>query len=395
MPSLALDIMEPGVGLIVDGLAASDAFAASASDIGDFNGDGFDDIAVGSPGAGNDAGIVYILFGRDSATPISFDLAALDATEGVKIAGAAPGDQVSHAVAAAGDLNSDGFEDLVIGAPTADGGAGRAYVVFGSAAPAGDVALASLDGTDGFEIKGDAESTNFGYSVTSAGDFDGDGLADLAIGASGTSRGVFGREDGVFLLFGGSFSSAPLLDLAQLDATQGVKFTGNEGFARDGIGFALDGGVDIDGDGFDDLLIGQRGEEIFDNFSYSSYNYGYSYIVYGTGDLGNKEIALHGNSQVRNERFGINQGTKGGFGHAVEFLGDINGDGFEEFALGAPTYSEVRAEDTGTGISIAANYTSECISCSITGQNVVKARSNQSLYGCVEIASGFAGIPVR
>src|SRR4030095_13402230 len=91
----------------------------------------------------------------------------------------------NHMVSSAGDLNGDGFDDLIVGAPYGAGGKGESYVVFGkgnwSGTPA--VALSALDGTDGFAVTAGASHDGAGWSVSSAGDVNGDGFDDVIVGA--------------------------------------------------------------------------------------------------------------------------------------------------------------------------------------------------------------------
>jgi hypothetical protein len=132
-------------GFVITGDAAGDQAGFSVAAAGDVNGDGFDDVIVGAPfgdNGGIDAGEAYIVFGKVSGfgTTVGgrqvIDLANLSFPDGFIIQGDAAGDQLGRSVAAAGDVNNDGFDDLIVGAPLGDDGgsnAGEAYVIFGSA----------------------------------------------------------------------------------------------------------------------------------------------------------------------------------------------------------------------------------------------------------------------
>ena len=174
------------------------------SSAGDVNGDGIDDVIVGASGSGSgDAGAAYVVFGRDVAADGGFatpvDLAAIAAgSGGFKIQGENVGDCAGWSVSSAGDVNGDGIDDIIVGAYFNDSGggdAGAAYVVFGrdvdmvggfsSPLSLADVAA----GSGGFKIQGENASDYAGISVSSAGDVDGDGFADIIVGAPFSASG--------------------------------------------------------------------------------------------------------------------------------------------------------------------------------------------------------------
>ena len=115
------------------------------------------------------------------------NLSSLNGRNGFMLSGAAASDHSGWSVASAGDVNGDGFADVIVGAPNADPhglDSGASYVVFGNASGlASNIDLSSLDGTTGFKLSGGVASDNSGFSVASAGDVNGDGLADLIVGA--------------------------------------------------------------------------------------------------------------------------------------------------------------------------------------------------------------------
>ncbi len=191
------------------------------------NGDGFADLLIGANGAnegGNDLGAGYVVFGKAGGFGASVALSGLDGANGFKLSGVADNDGAGFSVSAAGDVNSDRFADLLIGAISANEGGnnrGAGYVVFGKAGGFGaSVALAALDGSNGFKLTGVADSDYAGVSVSAAGDVNGDGFADLLIGANGANEGgdnrgagyvVFGKAD-VAVKFSAGGKTAAFLD---------------------------------------------------------------------------------------------------------------------------------------------------------------------------------------
>lgn len=190
----------PGTGgFKISGESANDFAGSGVSSAGDFNGDGFDDFVVGAPYALNipstlftlgNTGSAYVVFGTDAGFPTSLDLTALDGTDGFELVGGYYSDRAGASVAGIGDINGDGFDDLIVGSPGHGGAldspqAGAAYVVFGTNsgfAAEGELELITA-GTGGFRILGQAGSNQLGDSVAGLGDVNGDGLDDILVSA--------------------------------------------------------------------------------------------------------------------------------------------------------------------------------------------------------------------
>ena len=142
--ALNLSRLDGTNGFRLDGIDAFDHSGTSVAGTGDVNGDGIDDLIIGAYGADPD-GESYVVFGTDTGFGASLDLSALDGLNGFRLDGS------GGPVAGAGDVNGDGFDDLIVGAPGAANGAGVTYVVFGTdAGVAATLDLSALDGSNGF-----------------------------------------------------------------------------------------------------------------------------------------------------------------------------------------------------------------------------------------------------
>ena len=315
-----LEAAEPGFGI-----------GASVSVAGDMNGDGIDDLIIGGRGGYERTGHSYVVFGSSSAFPAAISLGDLDGIDGFRIDGETIGDFSGFPVSAAGDVNGDGFDDVIVAAR--HGGSailqGESYVVFGNGAAFPSVfSLADVNGANGFRIGGTEGGPRSGFSVSAAGDVNGDGFDDVIVGApSGNELGLHNAGTS-YVLFGAADGFPAAVPLSYLDGENGFRLDGF--FAFGGSGTAVSAAGDVNGDGVDDLIIGVPG---------SDYNGellpGEAHVVFGSTSGFPASLSqgdLDGTNGFR--MIGIDRDDYAGA--SVSSAGDVNGDGFDDLIVGAP-----------------------------------------------------------
>jgi hypothetical protein len=273
---------------------------------GDINGDGISDILVGAPyydGPLVDCGAVFVAFGSNSGLP----------TLSVPITGNQAGSRFGASVAGVGDLNADGFGDVVIGAPAWDEGEideGAVFVYFGSSSGLQPNAL-------GLQIN--QASAAFGASVAYAGDVNRDGFPDILVGAPLFSNQE-ANEGAVFLFKGGVGGVSPLTPYGVMEAN----------IVGAHLGTAVSGANDINSDGFMDVVAGAPSTAVG-----GSLEAGAVHVWLGT--------ALGAGGMPSWSSMGSQPG--GRLGTSVAGIGDANGDGHADIAVGAPHYSSGQASE--------------------------------------------------
>ncbi|MCB1492280.1 MAG: FG-GAP repeat protein, partial [Rhodobiaceae bacterium] len=322
-------------GFALGGIDISDWSGRAVSSAGDVNGDGYGDVIVGAyhadPGGDDSAGESYVVFGKASGWSSSLDLSTLNGSNGFVLEGINAGDISGLSVSSAGDVNGDGYDDVIIGAPSADPGgdasAGESYVVFGKASGwLSSLDLSTLDGANGFVLDGIDAGDQSGHSVSSAGDVNGDGYDDVIVGAYAADPGGRSAAGESYVVFGKASGWAAHFDLAALNGANGFVMQGID--ASDESGVSVSSAGDINGDDYDDVIIGAYladpgGKDIA----------GESYVVFGkaSGWSSSLELStLNGADGFMLE--GIDRDDKSGF--SVSSAGDVDGDGFDDVIIG-------------------------------------------------------------
>jgi len=341
-PVFELSALDGTNGFALNGIAEHDVawVGVNVSGAGDINGDGFGDIMIGAPWASpyalnyayDKAGQSYVVFGAANGFPAEIDLAALDGTNGFTVNGFGDHAMSGWAVSGAGDLNADGFDDIIIGAIYANSGeypgAGKAYVVFGTDQGFPTVfELSAINGTNGIAFVGAEPNDGAGYSVSDAGDVNGDGIDDIVIGAPywGTNPDVASTRS--YVVFGHAGNFPAQYDLSSLDGTSGFVVLG-PGTGASGAG--VSGVGDINGDGVDDIIIGDYSADLDGKL-----DVGQSYVVFGSAT--GFPALLQLSTLDGTNGFVLNGTSEYSWaGYSVSGAGDVNGDGVDDLIVGAP-----------------------------------------------------------
>ncbi len=330
---------------VVFGWTESAQFGTSVATAGDVNGDGYDDVIVGAPGydalgnPANDNGKVFAYYG--SPTGIS-------TTEDWSVTGGL-GSRLGNSVFTAGDVNGDGYADVIVGAPNR---------LDGSFQPVGEADV-YLGGPSGLATSpvwtrvGVVSEGRYGFAVATAGDVDGDGFADIVVGVP-MQNGYQGRIEVYFGSSGGP-SVDPCVRVS--------------GVTDSGFGAAVCTAGDLDGDGYSEIIVGEYLGD-FTNPSYPGNGAVWRYT--GGARLPSEApgwIASDGTADTDN-------------GHAASTAGDVNGDGYSDVIVGAPNYSNFMS---GHGRARAYLGTAYGLS---TNASWSKSESGTSSYGAAVSLAG-------
>ena len=317
-----VDLAGPWSGFRIDGLDPEDRLGGRVSGAGDVNADGLSDViisVIGDDTLGNLAGAAYIVYGKTDENPVD---PSVSGAGHVAIFGLNAEDSLSFEVSGAGDVNGDGFGDVIVGAPGFDvdgtSTAGAAYVIFGS-----DELGDSVDLTDpdwGFRVLGNEESGRLGQAVSGAGDVDGDGLDDLIVGSRESVTGD-NREGRAYVVHG----KAGFGDV-RTDQFSGLGFVVNGNQSISNFARSVAGAGDVNADGRADLIIGDSGWDDGADFAV-----GRAYVIFGKLSTATVNVATLGSAGFTIT--GQNEGDF--FGASVRPAGDFNRDGLADVLVGS------------------------------------------------------------
>ncbi len=304
---------------------ANAEFANSVSTAGDVNGDGYADMIVGAwryNGGQPEEGCAYVYYGSSSGPSANPDWITQGNQDSARL---------GFSVNTAGDVNGDGYADIIVGADYYDNDQvdeGRAYVYYGSSSGPGS--------TPNWAAEGDQAGSSFGISVSTAGDVDGDGYSDVIVGAHGYDNGQ--TDEGAAFVYHGSADG--------LSATVG--WTAESDQAEAWLGFSVGTAGDINGDGYADVIVGAR------NYDNGETDEGAAFVYYGsvTGPGLAPDWATEANQ------------VGAYMGYSVGAAGDVNGDGYADVVVGAPLYNNDQDDDgavflyygSATGLSLAPGW---------------------------------------
>lgn len=322
------------------GEADGDTLGSATVCAGDVNGDGFDDMLITAPGH-TPAGYAYLIYGG-SSLPAALSLTTLTAAQGMRIPGLISGTEFGWA-AAAGDVNADGFADIVVTAPSAHSSSsntGQGFVIFGSTTLPASFDLGTLNGSNGFSVSATDSNPEPNGDSVAIGDLDGDGFDEVAIGSRQAFPGGLNDTGTVYVVLGHAGAFPGEIQLGVLDGGDGFAIEGSH--AGSYVGTSLSFVANFRGDGRKAIVIGAPATA-------SGTITGSGYVVFGKSTF-----PAHFSLGTLDGTNGVvfSSPTLGDYtGASVAGVADLNGDGRGDIVLGAP-YADFGATDAGGGFVV-------------------------------------------
>lgn len=316
---------------------------------GDIDADGYDDFMFSAIGSAFSYGVTFVVFGRNVVSPVNafydLDIGSFNTGSiGFRILGATAGDQSGTGLSAAGDVNNDGVDDILIGAAGATYAdrnvCGVVYVVFGQRRVNGasafttDVLLQSMSFSTGYRMYGAYSGDQTGRAISGAGDLNGDGIDDILIGVAFANNGAIAGAGRVYVIYGHTDSGN--IDLRDAPGA-GLGFTLSGANVNDYIGYSVSDLGDVNGDGLEDVIIGSP----YTNTGVGMDDTGMCYVLFGRNISAG--AAASSNMQLSNWVTNSTNGFRisGSYmwadysGWSVGGGGDVNGDGINDILVGA------------------------------------------------------------
>ena len=329
--AIKLNSMPAGVGLLLGPDSENNRFGHAVAGLGDINGDGFDDFAATATTASvNDifVGAAFMVYGASGLHKGNIQKDYVLLGKAIRIDGPAAGGNFGSSVAGVGDFNKDGRRDLAVGQQGWSGGKGRAYVLYTPMNPVSFQLPTDPDPLGGLAVAGTTQIIdNIGTTVAGAGDFNSDGFADLIVGTGPNLKKVL-------VVYGGIYGGASTAEMLVQNGNVSEIKTLAPGF----VGPAVAGGRDVNGDGFDDVVIG----------AFDSAPNGEVYVAFGTAK--GVPIAPRTVAELIAGKGGFaiaGAGMAGKAGTSVALVPSVNDDELADVLIGAPGFDVTGSNNEG------------------------------------------------